>query len=83
MGSGVDIQALGLRDAVDKGAVMVLTLGTGKAGGPPITMQFIPQTSFGPSGPSTTFYWVYRARRHISILRELPACGDSQISISL
>lgn len=56
VGQGVDIHALGLRDAADKGAVMALTLGTGKAGGPPITTQFIPQTSFGPSGPGTAFY---------------------------
>ena len=32
----------GLRDTVDKGAVMVLTLGAGQAQGLPTSMQFIP-----------------------------------------
>lgn len=60
MGDVVDIHTLELRDAVNKGSVMVLTPGVGKAGGPPIAIQFIPQTSFGLSGPGTTLYWVYR-----------------------
>lgn len=32
----------GLRNAVDKGAVMVLTLGAGQAQGLPTSIQFIP-----------------------------------------
>lgn len=82
MGDGVDVHALGLRDAVDRGAVMVLILGPGKAGGPPIARRFIPQTSSGPSGPGAAFYWVYRVRRPISILRSSQHSGNSQISIS-
>lgn len=45
VGAVVDICALGLRDAVDKRGVMVLTLGSVKAGSPSTSMQLNPQTS--------------------------------------
>lgn len=56
----VGICALGLRDAVDKRAVMALTLGNVKARGPLATVQLIPQTCFGLSELGTILYWVYK-----------------------
>lgn len=73
VGSAVDIHALGLRDAGDKGAVMAQTWGARKAGGSPVTMQFSPQTSAGLSGPGTPLHCLCRTPRCTFILQELTA----------